>query len=80
MAKFDMMEIKRKLDNEREVKPVHETLGQKILMVMVTAIALTMLYAFILTYDLSTMLEMAILVVFVVLVILRAIQVFRRKI
>ena len=78
MAKFDMMEIKKRLDAEKTPKPVHETLGQKILMIAVTAIALAMLYAFLGTYNLSNTLKIALKIVFVILVILRAIQVFKR--
>ena len=80
MAKFDMMEIKKRLDQEKEQKPVHETIGQKILMIAVTAIALTMFYTFLATYNLSSTALNATKVVIVILVILRAIQVFRRKI
>ncbi len=82
MAKFDMMQLKKKLDQEKanEQKPIHETLGQKILMISVTAIALTMFYTFLETYDISSGLLTTFKIIFVILVILRAIQVFKRKI
>ncbi|MBN2259592.1 MAG: hypothetical protein JW702_03565 [Clostridiales bacterium] len=82
MAKFDMMEIKRKLEIERAQnrKPVKETLGQKILMVFVTVVSLAILYSFILSYDLSNTINYSVLAVFIVLIVLRIIQVSKRKI
>jgi hypothetical protein len=82
MAKFDIMEIKKRLDEEKakEQTPIRETIGQKILMVAVTAIALTMFYTFLATYNLTSVTLNAVKVIIVILVILRAVQVFRRKI
>ena len=82
MAKFDMMQIKKRLDEERleKNKVVKETLGQKILMVLVTVIALSIFYSFLLSYNLPNTLNYSILAIFIVLVILRIIQVAKRKI
>ncbi|MCK5763197.1 MAG: hypothetical protein KAH05_03675 [Clostridiales bacterium] len=79
MAKFDMLEIKKKLDAEKAHKVVKETIGQKILMIFVTAVALTIFYTFLLTYEFSNVINYSILVIFIVLVILRGVQVFTQK-
>ncbi|MEA3423499.1 MAG: hypothetical protein U9Q80_06880 [Bacillota bacterium] len=79
MAKFDLFEIKKKLDAERVHKEVKETIGQKILMIFVTAIALSIFYSFLLTYEFSNVVNYSILALFVVLVILRGVQVFTQK-
>lgn len=82
MAKFDMMQIKKRLDEERfeKNKVVKETLGQKILMVLVTVIALSIFYSFLLSYSFPNTLNYSVLALFIVLVILRIIQVAKRKI
>lgn len=82
MAKFDMMQIKKRLDEERfeKNKVVKETLGQKILMVLVTVIALSIFYSFLLSYNFPNTLNYSVLAIFIVLVILRIIQVAKRKI
>lgn len=79
MAKFDMLEIRKKLDAEKTHKVVKETIGQKILMIFVTAVALTIFYSFLLTYDFSNVINYSILAVFIILVILRGVQVFTQK-
>lgn len=82
MAKFDLFELKKKVDAERALtaKKTKETIGQKILMVLVTVISLTIIYSLILTFNLPPTINYLILFVFSVLVSLRIIQISKRKI
>ncbi len=79
MAKFDLFEVKKKLDAEKPNKVVKETVGQKIVMILVTAIALSIFYSFLLTYEFSNVINYSVLALFITLVVLRGVQVFNQK-
>jgi hypothetical protein len=82
MAKFDLIEYKKKVDAERIARgggQKEEDLLEKILKVFVVAISLAILYDFLLTYGFSTGINLSIAAVFVFLTALRAKKVFRKK-
>ncbi|OPL08901.1 MAG: hypothetical protein AVO33_08270 [delta proteobacterium ML8_F1] len=82
MAKFDLIELKKKVNAERAARGAgqqEENLLEKILKVFVVAISLIIFYDFILTYGFSIGVNSGIAVLFIFLTALRARQVFKKK-